>query len=731
MSRFFQAREAALASGASLRARIAFAAGYPISRIRAALSSTRGRAVAVCAALALLLLGIAAGFWLREPVERAAYAAMLGSATGYVVVLDGVRHENGHLVFAGLHAHSRGGAFVLDVDRIEVDSHGSHMALVVDGPHVALLPDRWRGDERESMRSSLTSLHLDGSLVDARVSNGTVVVATGAIPELAANFTGLEGIVHLNAGRLTYQLNGALADGKARYPIAGVADINDAGAVSGHWTASVLPLVPLSAAVPAGAPFRVLGGWLRDVTASYGAYPLFRVEAQLDDGDLELLAATHHELRGLHGEVALGEHSLGSTGLRATIDGLPFEFVGEVHDIRSRFRWVVEGSPDLHALGRLMFSIAAEPGLQSVHCEITAPGVLFAQYTIATDHGPLAVSTLLANPHEPTLHFDTAIADDHIVSEGERTSAMGVRTHAIGGVNGDYFDIGRTYQPQGLLIRSGKLLRGPTDRYALIVRRDGSVTFDEYHMRGTVQTSRGRFEVTQLNNWPAGHVTVITSDFGKVLPPAPGVTFVALDPAAKAGHYRVGAVTPANEPLPVTFGIAFGPLVKGPLPFLGEDIQLTYALDPAIGDAVAGIGGGPRLLKDGAWYDDAHAPAPDERDVRWPVIALATLPDDLLLLVAVDGRHPERSVGMTRPEFAELLQRFGASDAMALDSGGSVTLVSRAPGDENVSVRNQPSDNSAERWVSDALFLYSSAGANEIVVPHSVTTPLPEVRPSP
>jgi hypothetical protein len=48
---------------------------------------------------------------------------------------------------------------------------------------------------------------------------------------------------------------------------------------------------------------------------------------------------------------------------------------------------------------------------------------------------------------------------------------------------------------------------------------------------------------------------------------------------------------------------------------------------------------------------------------------------------------------------------------MALDSGGSVTMVSRAPGDSKVSLRNVPSDNSAERWVSDGLFLYSSAPA--------------------
>jgi len=87
------------------------------------------------------------------------------------------------------------------------------------------------------------------------------------------------------------------------------------------------------------------------------------------------------------------------------------------------------------------------------------------------------------------------------------------------------------------------------------------------------------------------------------------------------------------------------------------------------------------------------------------------MPAGTYMFVAVDGRHPERSIGMTRPEFGELLKGFGTIDAMALDSGGSVTMISRAPGDAKVSLRNVPSDNSAERWVSDGLFLYSSAPA--------------------
>jgi hypothetical protein len=86
---------------------------------------------------------------------------------------------------------------------------------------------------------------------------------------------------------------------------------------------------------------------------------------------------------------------------------------------------------------------------------------------------------------------------------------------------------------------------------------------------------------------------------------------------------------------------------------------------------------------------------------------------------------------MTRPEFSELLERFGATDAMALDSGGSVTLVARAPGDANVTVRNVVSDFSNERWISDALYLYSSAPQPSIVTPTIATTPLPEERPTP
>jgi exopolysaccharide biosynthesis protein len=688
----------------------------------------------VIAVAGILVIAVTAAFVLREAIERIAYAEMIHSATGYDVAIDGVRHDGDTLVLSGVHAKSLGGAVGVNVDRIDVVKRDDRTSLVIEHPAVTLLVDRWRGDERSRFFGGLDRLRTERKdEIGATVRDGTLTVARGAVPEPAVEFNGLDG-TFLAGARESYTFTVTLADGAARYPISGSV-AGDAGgnasALQGRWNAAILPLAPLAAALPADSPVHVDAGWLEDVTVTYGSSSAPRFKATIEGAELGVQAAAFHRIANLHGDLQLGDRSLGSARLQATLDDIPFEFSGEVGDLRSRVGWISEGTPDLQRLGRLLFAVAEEPKLQSLRIESTAPGVAFAQYSIGTENGPLAVNALMVDPREPSLRFDTAIAEDHVTSSGERTSAMGVRTHAIAGVNGDYFDIGRTYQPQGMLIRSGELLRGPTDRYAAIIQRDGSVVFHEFRLIGTVRTAHGAFPVTQLNNWPAGDVTIVTPSFGKTLPAWPGITFVGLRQLSEPGRYVVASVVPMTASIQPEFGLAFGPRLKGTLPRLGDRLTLTYKLDPPVEGAVAGIGGGPLLLKDGAWYEDPHAPAPDERDVRWPVIALARLADNTLLLVAVDGRHPETSIGMTRPEFARMLQRFGAADAMALDSGGSVTLVARVPGDENVSVRNRPSDSSYERWVSDGLFLYSSAPPPEIVQPRLATTPLPEARPTP
>jgi hypothetical protein len=441
---------------------------------------------------------------------------------------------------------------------------------------------------------------------------------------------------------------------------------------------------------------------LHDIDAEYVEGGALRGSALLGDGRI---AIGGHVIDGVAGSLAFDRDSLLTNGIAATS--------GETHETQLSVRGISRYG-DLDLLRELYADIAGEKGVQSIVLEATAPGVAFARYIARTDDGPLAVSLLDVNPHDPTIRFDTALAGDKIFSGAERTSSMAQRTGAVAGIDGDYFDMGGTSAPQGLMVRGGTLLHSPNEmRATLAVHRDKSMSFELFHFGGEVTTAKGRVPITMFNDWPPGEVAVITPELGR-MPATPAVTFVALSPSGQPGRYRVDEVVPLTERREATFGLAFGPLARPKLPRVGETIDVAYAVTPSIGNVVAAVASGPILLKDGLWYEDPHAPAPGERNVRWPVVGVGKLPNGRLLWAAVDGRYYDISIGMTRPEFAALLGRFGVSDAIALDSGGSVTMVARAPGDEAATVRNHPSDSGGERWVANGLFIYSSAPASPL-----------------
>jgi phosphodiester glycosidase len=61
-----------------------------------------------------------------------------------------------------------------------------------------------------------------------------------------------------------------------------------------------------------------------------------------------------------------------------------------------------------------------------------------------------------------------------------------------------------------------------------------------------------------------------------------------------------------------------------------------------------------------------------------------------LILLVIDGRQPGYSMGATMDEVADWLLRFGASEGLNLDGGGSTALVREAEGG-HVAVLNRPS----------------------------------------
>ena len=94
-----------------------------------------------------------------------------------------------------------------------------------------------------------------------------------------------------------------------------------------------------------------------------------------------------------------------------------------------------------------------------------------------------------------------------------------------------------------------------------------------------------------------------------------------------------------------------------------------------------------------------------------PRTAVGQRADGKIVMVAVDGRQPGYSAGVTNLELAQAMMQLGAVSASALDAGGSTTMAFDGK------LLNSPSDRGGERSVAEAL-LVSYTG---VYVP-----PLPE-----
>jgi hypothetical protein len=135
---------------------------------------------------------------------------------------------------------------------------------------------------------------------------------------------------------------------------------------------------------------------------------------------------------------------------------------------------------------------------------------------------------------------------------------------------------------------------------------------------------------------------------------------------------------------------------------VGSSVAVQLLLKPDWPGVADAIGGGPQLVRNGAAIFRANEVfTPLQLQPRAPRTAVGQLADGRVILVAVDGRQPGYSVGMTNFEMAQTLVRLGAVTGMGLDNGGSTTVAFDGQ------LLNRPSGG-AERPISNALaFLYT------------------------
>ncbi len=355
------------------------------------------------------------------------------------------------------------------------------------------------------------------------------------------------------------------------------------------------------------------------------------------------------------------------------------------------------GAPDVRK------SEAVAPGLE--HVEIRR-----GEFGLGAGADRWVIHVLILDPSKVRLVLGRA----HDRGVGvETTSGIAARRGALAATNGGYFRTEGPYrgEPAGIVIQAGKVLSEPSRRRpGLAVSNKGprtrSAVIDVTLQAEVVAGKAARRPISGINRPRLDDELVLfTPEFDRTTQTGPQGTEATVvgERVMSVVDGAGGAVIPRDGLVLSGHGAAAAWLGANLRAGLRVEVktEAAFAPNPAFTPEFV-IGGGPRLVREGrpglpadpGIYPSGFA------DERHPRTAVGVRADGRILLVTVDGRQPERSVGMTIAELATLLRELGAVEAINMDGGGSTTMVVGGR------VVNSPSDLAGERAVGDALLVF-------------------------
>lgn len=386
----------------------------------------------------------------------------------------------------------------------------------------------------------------------------------------------------------------------------------------------------------------------------------------------------------------------------------------------------------LLAAGLTCLAAATSSALSEQTETAIAPGLT---YTRMQRPGPVVVHVLRASLTEPSLRPAVALGGRRVLEVqtlSDLIAAQPEDQQVAGAINGGYAVLGESpYRGSaiGLLIAGGELLCDPwpTQRSALLIGADGKPRIELIGIRGKVAGADRQIQRIGGLNRPRlpGEIVLYTPRFNpatKIVEPGWQLVLSGVFTGAgglRAGqdyHGRVEAIVDGrvNVEIPPD-GVVLA--ASGPSAAwlanhkLGEELIFSFELVPDVGEVRDALGAGPRLVRDGQVSVEAEQERLTIARVtgKQPRSAVG-FNDQSLLLVAVDGRNPDHSLGIDQDGLGQLMKELGCRQAMELDGGGATTLFVRDR------VINQPSDGE-QRPLANALVLFTTAKLSDKPLP--------------
>jgi hypothetical protein len=353
--------------------------------------------------------------------------------------------------------------------------------------------------------------------------------------------------------------------------------------------------------------------------------------------------------------------------------------------------------------------------------QAVAPGVdLFRSNDASLVNPPGAVAVHMLRLDPERVRLDAALSNGEVM-DAERVADIAARHQAIAAVNGGFFSI-KNGEPTGVLKIGGELLSDSAVARGIVAIRSRpgrrpELEFDQATLKMSLAFKAGgkdhRVAIDGLDT---------TRERGKLMLYTPSY-HQHTDTAANGVEWAVAGRPPAVIEIRRDAGQTHIPRGGAVLSFGGLDLppdlealvvgtRITFepvwrsihGLPPSRFDDADHIVNGAGLLKRNNqavtnWREVENLAPTTFLDVRHPRTLIGVDRRGFIWLVAVDGRQPGYSLGMTFAELMTLVDRLELRDALNLDGGGSTTMIVKGV------MVNKPSDPAGARAVSDAIIV--------------------------
>jgi hypothetical protein len=260
----------------------------------------------------------------------------------------------------------------------------------------------------------------------------------------------------------------------------------------------------------------------------------------------------------------------------------------------------------------------------------------------------------------------------------QSVESMAESADAVVGINANFYDPSTNF-PIGFMLDDGAILNTPySDRATLAIEFFGRFHFLNPKINLQFTTSSGDFPIAGVNRSTYDHgLFLFTPEYGRPLPISFGATTLAIeeDRIIWIGSGTAPSYLTSNQNISWLIATGSAQSYVGDL-LPAEFVEINYEMEPErffIRDAIQA---GPMLLNSShisllrsEGFSDEFIQARAARSAIGQ-----TESDELILIVVTSGNG---SVGMGLDQVAEYLRSLGAINAMAVDGGGSSSLVFR------------------------------------------------------